>query len=287
MKRISDIINSYHYENDENSYHYENDEILEKKESITGNEARTWPLFSYWCCFYVLYFLIIAVTIGWSFLFGFSIPWPAEGEYPLWKISLFGVTYEPLTNSDWGSIFLYEFIDNYTSFKHWLLYIPLFDFLPYLILSPILCFTRQRKWKWYTGILFGLITLCLQVLFGYLSYVAWYSVYSGYDVGTVSQHILLFGGFGILLAITYGIVLYYSYEYLLRSSQPKDKLKALFFAHLLAFLASIFILASAMLSWLSIIAMVFFILPIISLIILTIDGVRNVIMKKKHLNKGI
>lgn len=259
----------------------ENDAIIEKKERITGTDARTRiPFSSYWGWFCVFYLLVVAVTIGWSFLFGFTILRPAEDD--LWSISLFGVTYEPMTYDDGGGKFLCEL----NSFKRWLLHIPLFSFLPYLVLSLTLCFTRQRKWKRFTGILFGLIILCLQVLSGYLSYVVWHNMYPDCDVGTVLQHILLFGGFSVLMASAYGIVLYYSYEYLLRSPQPKDKLKALFFAHLLAVLALIFVLISFMLSWLSIIAMVFFILPItyftIFAIECVIEWVENVIMKKKQ-----
>lgn len=263
-----------------------NDAIIEKKEGITDNNSKDWlPFSSYWGWFCVLYLLVIAVIIGWSFLFGFSIPWPAEGEYPYWRISLFGVTHESLTYRDSGSILLWELIDEYNSFTYWLLYLALFDFLPYLVLSLTLCFTRQRKWKWFTWILSGLITLCLQVLFGYMSYVVWHNMYLGYDVGTVSQHILLFGGFSVLLSITYGIVLYSSYEYLLRNRQSKDKFKAMFFAHLLAFLALIIVLVSVSVPWISIIAMVFFILPITYLIIIAIEWVAEVLKKRKHRNK--
>ncbi len=265
----------------------ENKSIIEsKKEQKFENKVMILgDISEYLALFFFFYLGFVAVTLGWSYLFRFEISWPTGEEYPSWKVGLFGATYEPLTKDDWGRISYCDVFEDYNSFSHLFQVVTLFYFLPFLAASIMLCFVRTKKWRLIIEILFGVIIISLQILFGYLCHAVWQTQFSGHYVGTVWHHILLFGGFGVFLAVAYGLILNRLYKAFAKSEQIGDKIKAILFAHLLAYLALSMVLASYWFSLLAVIVMALFLLVVSSilyLIFLLINGLAIIVNKIIH-----
>lgn len=244
--------------------------IEENKEQKTENKALALlDISSHFGLFFLLYLIFVAVTIGWSYLFCFD-----TSVLDIKEIGLFGAACEQYYKEEPSRKFFCEIFEEYNNFRYLFQVVTLFYFLPFLVSSVILCFVRTKKWRLSIGALFGLIIIGIQMQFGYLCYDA-------FHFGTVWQHILLFGGFSVLLAVTYGLILNYLYKEFVKSEQISDKLKALFFAHLLAYLALSMILVSYWFSVFGIIAMVL-LFSVIFFIILLIAGLAIIINKITH-----
>lgn len=237
-----------------------NDSILTKKNEndMYSTSAVEMFLDVYFLSLFRVLLLVVCV-IGWGYLFQFSIPWPGGEEYPNWDVG-FCINHEPLTNNDSGNLFYIEIFEEFTSILYLLQVVILFYCLPFGVASITLCFISPSNWKLPIGIIFGLIIFFIQILFGYCCYDVWHTKWD--DVGSISEHILLYGGFGIFFAITYGVVLYFSYNALLASERKTDKLKALLPAHFLAFLDTGTIIAIVWTAWIGLILYVVYLVGV-------------------------
>ena len=114
-------------------------------------------------------------------------------------------------------------------------------------------------------------------------------------MGTISQHVFLYGGFGVLLAVTYGVVLFFSYKFIMKSPQTIDEFKATLLAHLPAFLASSIVLAIVWIPLKGFVVVLIMALIIVfsiisGIIIGIIDGIIRIIKivkKKRKKNRSI
>lgn len=245
--------------------------MIEKQELETNSKARPRPSFlNYLLCFHVFIAIMIVATVVWSYVFGFRTP--GLEHYGNWRIGLYGLAWDDIHERDFD---LYYEIFSECSFLSLLKVEALFYFLPFLLASVALCFIKRKKWKVFMGILFGWVVLCLQMQFGYLHYDAFYTRYMNDNVGKISQHILLFGGEGLLLAITYGLVLHFTYKTLLKGQQAKDKLKAVLLSHPMAILASMIVLATVWASLLGILIMGSYLLIVITVILIICYFIRR------------
>lgn len=270
---------------------------IEKKEPESENALKARPsISSFATCYFGLLGCIIIARIVWDYIFSFDVPWPGKLYPSLNRICLYGLEYTTKGEIDWWKNGAwYNIFKEYASFKYFLGTETLFHFLPFFVASLTLCFIKQNKWKKTAGILFGLLIFCLQLQFGYLCYEAWQNMFLDYEMGTISQHIFLYGGFGVLLAVTYGVVLYFSYKFLMKSPQTMDEFKATLLAHLPAYLASSIVLAIV---WIPL--MGFVVILIMALIIVLgiisgiifgiidgIIGITKIVKKKRKKNRSI
>lgn len=243
--------------------------MIEKQELETNSKAQTRPSFlKYLLCFHVFIAIMIVATVGWSYIFSFRTP--GLEHFCPWRVGLFWLEYEEIGLVGGPAIMLYSELFSECSVLSLLKVEALFYFLPFLLASMASCFIRRKNWKVFFGILFGLVILCVQMQFGYMHYDAFYTKFMDDNVGKVSQYILLFGGEGLLLAITYGVVLHFTCKTLLKGQQTKDKLKAILISHLMAILASMMVLATV---WASLFGIViiggYVLLAIIVILIIT------------------
>jgi small-conductance mechanosensitive channel len=205
--------------------------LIEKKEKKTaGNNYNLKVLIS--ICFWS-FIIAVVVAIVWGYFFSFGDFWMDDGYCIDCTMGSF-IHCEPMVKG-WNQNYpIIEAYERYNNLKCFLFLETSFYFLPFLMVSLCACFIKEKKLKNTLAIFCGIIIFCLQLLLGYLSYKV-----EAY--GSVSDHVLLIGGLGIITAITYGYVLFHSYRHLV-NGQNKSKLKALFFAHLFALVSSGFVL---------------------------------------------
>lgn len=193
----------------------------------TAGKMNDWIVLVSICFLSIIIAYVVAIV--WGYFFSFGDFWMDEGYCIDCKMGSY-IHCESTTVKDWIQNYpIIAAFEKYDNLKCFLFVEAFFYLLPFLMVSLSASFIKGKKWKNTMVILCGLIIFCFQLLLGYLSYKV-------RPLGLVSDHILLFGGFGIIIAITYGYVLSRSVN--LVSERNTSKFKVLFFAHLLALASS-------------------------------------------------
>lgn len=117
----------------------------------------------------------------------------------------------------------------------------MFRLIPFMVAIIPTAMVKSKRWRIVLACFFGIMLFCVQMQFGYVHLNDWETMDAANRQelnALIRLHLVLQGGVGVLYAITFGVVLYYTArEIILRQEQP-NKFRAIVLALPLAYLAS-------------------------------------------------
>lgn len=109
----------------------------------------------------------------------------------------------------------------------------IYRLLPFIVASIPVLFVKTKIWRLVIAVISLLMITCVQLQFGYAHYSPIFE-----EPEWIVNHIIFQGSMGVVDAITYGLILFLSYNTITGNQRQTVLVKPLAISHVLAYLAS-------------------------------------------------